>query len=174
MNKLPKFSGDNGKWVYDRIMVVRCPNVIPKEQQDRRMLDKLYAERDGIVYKAIKAVQTVIHNGYRFSEPECVAQERARYMKENSTVTSFLEECMCPWHAGKTNYEFTTSAIYRVYQAWCRENNNGYSKTFKEFREELAAHFSTTYAEMITRINGSSYFKDYTLTPEAKKQYVWR
>ena len=30
MNRLPKFGGDDGKWVYDRIMVVDCPNVIPK------------------------------------------------------------------------------------------------------------------------------------------------
>ena len=53
MNRLPKFGGDDGQWVYNRIMVVRCPNVIPKEQQDKRLLDKLYAERGGIVYKAI-------------------------------------------------------------------------------------------------------------------------
>ncbi len=53
MNRLPKFGGDGGQWVYNRIMVVRCPNVIPKEQQDKRLLDKLYAERGGIVYKAI-------------------------------------------------------------------------------------------------------------------------
>lgn len=51
MNKLPKFGGDDGKWVYDRIMVVRCPNVIPKNKQDKMLLDKMYAERDGIVYK---------------------------------------------------------------------------------------------------------------------------
>jgi hypothetical protein len=29
MNRLPKFGGDDGQWVYDRIMVVQCPNVIP-------------------------------------------------------------------------------------------------------------------------------------------------
>lgn len=56
MNRLPKFGGDDGQWVYNRIMVVRCPNVIPKEQQDKRLLDKLYAERGGIVYKAIRAL----------------------------------------------------------------------------------------------------------------------
>ena len=53
MNRLPKFGGDNGQWVYNRIMVVRCPNVIPKDSQDKRLLDKMYAERDGIVYKAV-------------------------------------------------------------------------------------------------------------------------
>ena len=35
MNRLPKFGGDDGDWVYDRIMVVKCPNVIPKEEQDK-------------------------------------------------------------------------------------------------------------------------------------------
>jgi len=60
MNRLPKFGGDDGKWVYDRIMVVDCPNVIPKEKQDKQLLDKMYAERDGIVYKAVTALQTVI------------------------------------------------------------------------------------------------------------------
>lgn len=103
MNRLPKFGGDDGQWVYNRIMVVRCPNVIPKEQQDKRLLDKLYAERGGIVYKAIRALQTVIRNGYRFSEPESVTAARERYMSENSTVVSFFDECMCPWPKGRIN-----------------------------------------------------------------------
>lgn len=47
MNRLPKFGGDDGKWVYDRIMVVDCPNVIPKEQQDKQLLEKMFAERRG-------------------------------------------------------------------------------------------------------------------------------
>ena len=53
MNRLPKFGGDDGQWVYNRIMVVDCPNVIPLEKQDKELLDKMYAEREGIVFKAI-------------------------------------------------------------------------------------------------------------------------
>ena len=171
MNRLPKFGGDDGQWVYNRIMVVRCPNVIPKEQQDKRLLDKLYAERDGIVYKAIRALQTVIRNGYRFSEPESVTAARERYMSENDTVVSFFEECMCPWPHGRINPHCTTGRIYRVYQAWCRENNNGFAKTAKEFRETLAAHLGSTYADMTTRQKGNTYYKDYALTLEAKEQF---
>lgn len=172
MNRLPKFGGDGGQWVYNRIMVVRCPNVIPKEQQDKRLLDKLYAERGGIVYKAIRALQTVIRNGYRFSAPESISAARTRYMSENSTVVSFFEECMCPWQNGRIQKHCTTGRIYRVYQAWCRDNNNGFSKTAKEFREELAEHLGKLYAEMTTRQKGNTYYKDYTLTLEAKEQYA--
>ncbi|MCD7723958.1 MAG: phage/plasmid primase, P4 family [Clostridiales bacterium] len=171
MNRLPKFGGDDGKWVYDRIMVVECPNVIPKDKQDKQLLDKMYAERDGIVYKAIKALQTVIRNGYRFSEPESVAAARDSYMESNSTVISFLNECMCPWPDGKINRHCTTGRVYKVYQAWCGENNNGYAKTAKEFRECLEEYTGLNYAEMTTRINGNTYYRDYSLTEEAKEQF---
>lgn len=172
MNQLPKFGGDDGQRVYNRIMVVRCPNVIPKEQQDKRLLDKLYAERGGIVYKAIRALQTVIRNGYRFSEPESFTAARERYMSENSTVVSFFDDCMCPWPKGRINPHCTTGRIYRVYQAWCRENNNGFAKTAKEFRETLAAHLGCSYADMTTRQKGNTFYKDYSLTLEAKEQYA--
>lgn len=172
MNRLPKFGGDNGQWVYNRIMVVRCPNVIPKDRQDKRLLVKMYAERVGIVYKAVRALQTVIWNGYRFSEPESVAAARLQYMSENSTVISFFEECMCPWQDGKIYRHCTTGRIYRVYQAWCRENNNGFAKTAKEFREDLAEHLGSTYAEMTTRQKGNTYYKEYSLMLEAKEQYA--
>ena len=172
MNRLPKFGGDDGQWVYNRIMVVLCPNVIPKDRQDKQLLDKMYAERNGIVYKAVQALQTVIHNGYRFSEPESISAARTRYMSENSTVVSFFEECMCPWQNGRIQKHCTTGRIYRVYQAWCRENNNGFAKTAKEFRETLAAHLGCSYTDMTTRQKGNTFYKDYSLTLEAKEQYA--
>ena len=172
MNRLPKFGGDDGQWVYDRIMVVNCPNVIPKAKQDKQLLDKMYAERDGIVYKAVTALQTVIANGYRFSEPASVTAARKEYKSTNSTVISFFEECMCPWQNGKINRHCTTGRIYKVYQAWCRENNNGYAKSAKEFREELADYLGTTFPDMTTRQKGNTYYRDYSLTLEAKEQFA--
>ena len=171
MNQLPKFGGDNGKWVYDRIMVVKCPNVIGKDKQDKHLLDKMYAERDGIVRKAVKALQIVIANGYSFSEPESITRARDEYQASNSTVISFYEECMCPWDDGKIVKYCTTGRIYKVYQAWCKENNNGYSKTAKEFREELAEHLGSTYAEITTRQKGNTYYKNLTITDETKQLY---
>lgn len=172
MNRLPKFGGDNGQWVYDRIMVVNCPNVIPKDKQDKTLIDKMYAERDGIIYKAVRALQTVIRNGYRFSEPESVTKARETYQSENSTVITFFEECMCPWPDGKINHHCTTGRIYRVYQAWCRENNNGFSRAAKEFREELAAHLGGTYQDITVRQKGNTYYREYGLSAETKELFM--
>jgi putative DNA primase/helicase len=171
MNRLPKFGGDDGQWVYNRIMVVNCVNIIPLEKQDKRLLDKMYAERDGIIYKAVTALQKVVANGYRFSEPASITAARQDYRSTNSSVISFYEECMCPWENGKINKHCTTGRIYKVYQAYCRENNNGYSKNAKEFRTELADYLGTTFPEMRTRLNGNTYYRNLTLTYEAKEQY---
>ena len=123
MNRLPKFGGDDGKWVYNRIMAVNCPNAIPKDKQDKLLLDKMYAEREGIVYKAVMALQTVIANGYRFSEPQSIEVAREAYMAENNTVISFFDECMYPWKNGIINSHCTTGRIYRVVTV---QDNNGY------------------------------------------------
>lgn len=171
MNKLPKFGGDDGKWVYDRIMVVDCPNVIPKEQQDKRLLDKMYEEREGIVYKAIKALQKVIENGYRFDEPDSVSEARAKYQRENNTIISFFDECMCERENGKITDGCTTGKVYKVYKAWCQDNNNGFAKTYKEFRETLALHLDSTFEDMVVKRSNGTFYKVYTLTPECKKDY---
>ncbi|NCB74973.1 MAG: DNA primase [Clostridia bacterium] len=172
MNRLPKFGGDDGKWVYDRIMVVNCPNVISKEKQDKTLLDKMYTERDGIVYKSIKALQTVIANGYRFSEPDSVSKARNTYMNENNTVISFYEACMMPRPNDKIEDSCTTGRIYKVYKAWCMDNNNGYAKTYREFRETLASHLGTTFNVMTVKRNIGSFYRDYTLNMESKQQYT--
>lgn len=163
MNRLPKFGGDDGKWVYDRIMIVNCPNVIPQHKQDKRLLDKMYAEREGIVYKAIMALKKIIANGYRFTEPENVIGARVQYMTENNTVISFFEECMCARPDGKIADAATTGRIYDVYKAWCKDNNNGFHKTAKEFREILSAHLGSTFKELTVHTNKGSFYKAYTI-----------
>lgn len=173
MNKLPKFSGDMGQWVYDRIMVVNCPNVIPSEKQDKQLLDKMYAEKEGIVQKCVKALQQVISNGYHFSEPDSVSVARSQYQAVNSTVISFVEDCLCPWPNEKIDDpRCTTGAIHKVYMAWCKDNNNGYAKSAREFRDELSTYQKASYQEMVTRRNGNTFYKSFTLTDDAKKDYL--
>ena len=84
-------------------------------------------------------------------------------------MISFYEECMCPWENGKIVRHCTTGRIYKVYQAWCRENNHGYARTAKEFREQLAGYLGGTFADVTTRQKGNTYYKDFTITEETKE-----
>jgi len=172
MNRLPKFGGDDGQWVYDRIMQVNCTNVIPKDKQDKFLLDKMYAERDSIVYKAIMALKRVIQNGYTFTEPQCVENARAVYMADINTVIAFFNECMQIRPLGKIKDSCTTGRVYKVYKAWCMDNNQGYAKTARDFRNELADYLGTTFSDMtVRRGNGGTFYSGYTLTDEAKATY---
>lgn len=173
MNKLPKFGGDDGKWVYDRILVVDCPNVIPKAEQDKTLLDRMYAERDGIVYKCVKALQRVMANGYRFTEPVSVQAARVAYMEDNNTVITFFNTCMAKRKDGANqNDGFTVRKIYKVYKAFCRDNNNGFAKSEKEFKQNIANHLGISVAELKVERRSGTYFKDFTLSETAKKDYT--
>ena len=169
MNRLPKFGGDDGKWVYDRIMVVECKNVIPPEKQDKQLLDKLYAEREGIVRKAAMAMMKVIKNGYRFSEPKSVTVARGQYMSDNNTVISFWNECMV--QRGKISDKATVGKIYDVYKVWCQDNNSGYAKSAKEFRSIISDYLNTSYADLTLRSKAGIVYKNYTLSVDTKQHY---
>ena len=73
---------------------------------------------------------------------------------------------------GKIVRHCTTGRIYKVYQAWCRENNHGYARTAKEFREQLAGYLGGTFADVTTRQKGNTYYKDFTITEETKELYA--
>jgi hypothetical protein len=79
---------------------------------------------------------------------------------------------MCPWPNGTIGGStITTGAIHRAYVQWCRANNNGFANSAKEFREELAGHLHTTFADMTTRVHGNTYYKEWTLTDDAWDNY---
>ena len=153
-------------------MQVPCTNVIPPDQQDKRLLDKLLAEQEGIVYRMVMALKTVIANGYRLTEPSSIKAARTRYQQENSTVITFFEDCMKPL-TSKDKYRLCTAMnVYSAYQGWCRDNNRGYAKTAREFKEELAAHLCITPKELTVRHKEGMVYRSYTLTPDAAATYM--
>lgn len=174
MNSLPPFGGDQGDWVYDRIMIVRCDNVIPEEEQDKELVDKLYAERAGIVYKAIQALQRVIRNGYRFSEPESTKRYREAYKVENNTVLRFIEECMCERTEDDWKNAFTSEAVYRTYREWCTKNGYKSVRTAKQFRDTVAYQQGDEYENITVHTEKGTCYRYLTLTANAQRFYTKR
>jgi P4 family phage/plasmid primase-like protien len=125
MNKPPAFGGDRGKHVFDRILMVRCGKAVPLEMQDRRLIDKLYAEREGIVRDCIAAALVVVARGYHYSEPESSKKAVQHYALETSSVKSFLNECCTFTNLTAKKDECTLcSVVMAGYNGWCRDNNN--------------------------------------------------
>lgn len=135
MNKLTKFSGDKGKWVYDRMIIFECNNVVPKDKQDKELCDKMFAEREAIINMLVPVIKRVITNNYELDVPSDCANENQEYQKNNNAVRLFIDECTEP-RQKKDNC--TTKVIYDVFKCWCMDNNNGYCMNKLDFRQELS------------------------------------
>lgn len=107
-----------GQHVYSRFLIVSCDNVIPPEERDPELLEKLLAEKEIIVSVAIKHLQKAIARGYKFTESERTIKNREDYMIRNNSLALFLQEC-CIIGQGRT----ITSVFKEKYKSWCRDNN---------------------------------------------------
>lgn len=166
-NELPKFGGDTGDWVYDRMIIVNCDNQIAEEKQDKLLLDKMYAEREYIISLAIAHLTQVIDNGYVFSVPDKCIQARSKYKVDNDSLLTFVEECCMERPNGKISDNCTKSTLMKVYQAWCKDNNKGYYLTKQQAHKRL----EEIGRGRVKKTNGIDYYSDFTLTMDTKNDY---
>jgi putative DNA primase/helicase len=118
-NQLPYFRGDRGDWVYERFLIVECNNVIPKKQQDRRLLEKMLLEKDVIASVAINYFREAVKRGYVFTEAEGMERLRNEYSKNNNSLLSFVNECCIREKCNRTSRPH----FKRMYKIWCKVNN---------------------------------------------------
>ena len=152
MNRLPRFGGDNGQWVYDRIIPVECSYVVPEDKRDKELLDKMKLEASAIIYEALHYFKDAVDSGYRFSETEDTKLQRNNYRKENDSILSWVsEQCITRENADEFAGEFaklekskevpTASVMYRAYRDWCKTYENGYCLKQKDFKNSMESIF---------------------------------
>lgn len=162
------FGGDKGSWVYNRIIIIRCDNVIPEEKQDKHLVEHLLEEKEYIVSLAIKGLKQVINNGYKYNIPSSCKLLNEDYQVENHSFLAFMKECIVDRPSKRIDDNCTTARLYRVYEAWCKENNNGYKETKREINKILKEMGKGA----IKKTNGgNTYYEAITLSNEAKKDY---
>ena len=163
------FGGDRGSWVYNRIIIVRCDNVIPENRQDKQLVEHLLEEKEYIVSLAMRYLKQVINNGYKYNIPVSCKLLNTDYQTENHSFLLFMKECVIDREIyGRITDDCTTAKFYKVYEAWCIDNNNGY----KESKKEVNKILNELGKGEIKKTNGGyTYYKAITLTEEAKQDY---
>lgn len=171
MNELPRFSGDRGQWVYDRIIIFKADNVISEEKRDKHLLDKLYSEREAIISKyLIPELHKLLMNDLNITLPSESAELNKQYQQENNPVLMFYAECCCSELPNKKSNP-TTRQIYEIYKEWCKDNNNGYFVSKIEFNKELMKLFKVSDIKQIQKkINGARYYI-FTINEETREAY---
>lgn len=169
-NELPKFGGDRGKWVYERIIPFKCCHVIPKDEQDKLLCDKMFSEREAIVYRCIISVKKVIENGYRFDVPEECLKELEEYQKSNSPCIQFYEDCCIMRKDNKIRDCCTTKKVYDAFKLWCKDYMGGYTPKLTIFKKEISQYINIDEKSLSKKYNGNWYYV-FTLTNDTKENY---
>lgn len=147
-NFLPLFGGDKGDWVYERFIPVQCKNVIPEEERDPDLLEKLLTEKDAIVYKAIMAMREAVKRGYRYTIPESSKKDLEVYKSVNNIIVEFFNEHCINLMAG-IDYDdaavkfcdlkssHSGAVIFNTFRNWAKSNYNT-TPTKADFENTIA------------------------------------
>jgi phage/plasmid-associated DNA primase len=77
------------------------------------------AELEGVLVKAVEGLRSLMARG-RFTEPQSIAEVRARFERESDPIRAFLEAC-AKRADDPSAYTFT-SELYDVYVAYCEDS----------------------------------------------------
>lgn len=169
-NAMPKFGGDRGDWVYNRMLLIMCNNVIPPEKRNKHLVEDLLTESSGIVYKALIALKQAIARGYMFTVPAESQQLLEKYKVDNSPYLRFYNEC-CVARPDKWGKRFDSVTCARLHQAlkkWCADNTGGLNPKPQDLVDELNRNGIDT---TISINKGYRYYDAFTLSAEFKQFY---
>jgi putative DNA primase/helicase len=114
-NHKPEVRGtDNAIW--NRLKLIPFDVSIPKEEQDKHLLEKLKAEAPGILNWAVRGCSDWKKNG--LNPPTSIQAASAEYRDEMDTFAEFLES-----ETIKCTATTSAAAIYSAYRDWCRDND---------------------------------------------------
>lgn len=115
-NHKPVITGtDHGIW--RRVVLVPFPVTIPKEQQDKRLLDKLTAELPGILAWAVAGFHAWREQGLG-DLPNVLAVANADYRRDSDVLGIWIED-QCSIDAAPQSPLFTSSTgLYKSYSQW--------------------------------------------------------
>lgn len=114
-NHLPRMSDDDATW--RRIHLIRWPVVIPKEERDGFLQDRLIREESaGILRWMIVGALAWREEG--LNAPESVNQAREDYKQDEDVIGQFVTECLevAEPHVGAIGRD--VRAIYAAYKLW--------------------------------------------------------
>ena len=134
-NHLPVFSDDKGNHMAERLVFLHCRNIIPEENRDIFLRQKIKAELDGVLNWAIAGLKDYVNNGYRLSKCKSSDLLMDEYRCRYDTFYSFVREC-CEVTGNSSDF-ITKNDLETEYERYC--NANGLTALDKRNVKNVAA-----------------------------------
>lgn len=132
-NNLPRIGTDFG--IRRRMQVVPWMIIIPKDQQDKRLKDKLREETSGILNQMIQGALDYLTEG--LTMPDAMIEATKAYHDDNDILGQFLVMCVAR-EPGNTVGATALHDLFAAWQAWAGllpQNGQPWSK--KKLRQEM-------------------------------------
>lgn len=167
-NFFPKFGGSKGDDVYNRMLFIQAHR---GQRIDKELGNKLLAEAEGIVYKAIMAAKRAVDNDYTFIEPACSKQLLKEFRVENSGYLAFYQECCVPRNRYGaiecSNAQVTKAALWLVAKQFIKDHF-GFDGKQADFIKELEQNGVDI---SLKKTQGYTYYQAFTLRHEMIETY---
>lgn len=128
MNAIPKMPKDDA--VYDRMLIIKCNNVVTKEERDPKLMDKLLEEKEYIVSLCMKHLRNLIDRDYVYDMCEAVETEITDYIAGNDDVYQFFGDTFV---ASTGNTRIKMRDAYDKYIQWRKDN--GYKSMPAKYKD---------------------------------------
>ncbi len=130
-NELPRFTDASGA-MERRLVIFPFNRVIPANQRDPELFNKLKAEAEGILLWAIEGVKKFYAKGGKLHEPKCAADMRRDTLEMANPLLQFVEDALNV----STDARCSQADLFSAYNAWCiRESERPLTK--RSFKEKL-------------------------------------
>lgn len=122
---------DNSYGLWRRVRLIPFLHQFGENEQDKHLLQKLYAEAPGVLNWMIEGCLRWRADG--FNAPPCVIEASQMYREECDRVGEFIQEC-CELHPSAT---VSVADLYEAYQQWDNPNGESTSVTNISFKQQL-------------------------------------
>jgi phage/plasmid-associated DNA primase len=149
-NEKPKLDGDNGKHMYERVLLIPCNNVIPKHKQDPNLFENMKQDTEYIFFIAMTYLQQLIANEYKFTYSDVIERELYEYQIQDDGILQWLNSDMVGFDSKS---QCKGRELYRSYKAYCE------GQGIKDFKKgiELTSRLKQLGYEIGKQGNSSVY-----------------
>lgn len=124
---------------------------------DRFLIDKLIAEKEGVLNWALEGLQRLKRNNYNFTISDRAKEEVNSLQDEGDNIRGFLRDDSVILLTGDENDSESTNELYSRYDSWCNLNgetstsHKSFSSYLKNFSESLGIEYVNRVSKSRTR-----------------------
>lgn len=166
-NDYPMFSGKKGKEIYERFLIIPCKNVVPKEKQDPKLVEKMLKEKEYIVSLCVNHLLELRKRKYKFIESKAMKDGLANYELMNNSLLQFVSEYCDIDDDLLPNERLNFSSFKKNYQIWCRDAG---IKPMKIGQEEIKYYLGDKYGTDIVK-NSTYYLSNIIMNENFRNEY---